>query len=45
VCTVPVDNEEALHHSIVDAYQTIRNYPGRVEACVESHGKHFGHLL
>jgi hypothetical protein len=24
----PVDNEEALHHRIVDVCQTIRNYPG-----------------
>ncbi|PNF18173.1 hypothetical protein B7P43_G01821 [Cryptotermes secundus] len=23
----PVDNEEALHHRIVDDYQIIRNYP------------------
>jgi hypothetical protein len=52
----PDDNEEALHHRIVDASQTIRNYPGifewmrrsmmrRVEACIESHGGHFEHLL
>jgi hypothetical protein len=51
----PVDNEEALHR-IVDACQTIRNYPGifermgrsimrRVEACTESHGGKFEHLL
>jgi hypothetical protein len=48
----PIDNEEALHHRIVDACQTIRNCPGifermrrsmmrRVEACIESHGGHF----
>jgi hypothetical protein len=48
----PVDNEEALHHRIVDACQTIRNYPGifewtrrsvmrPVEACIEAHGEHF----
>jgi hypothetical protein len=24
----PDDDEEALHHRIVDASQTIRNYPG-----------------
>jgi hypothetical protein len=52
----PVDNEEALHHRTVDACQTIRNYPGifermrwsmmrRVEACIESRGGHFEHLL
>jgi hypothetical protein len=50
-----VDNEDALHHRIVDACQTIGNYPGifvwmlrtirRVEACIESHGEHFWHLL
>jgi hypothetical protein len=45
VYAAPVDNEEALHHRIVDACQTIRNYPGifgrmrrsmmrRVEACI-----------
>jgi hypothetical protein len=26
VYAVPVDNEEALHHCLVDARQTIRNY-------------------
>jgi hypothetical protein len=26
-----VDNEEALHHRILDACQTIRNYPGIFE--------------
>jgi hypothetical protein len=31
LCAVPVDNEEALHHRTVDAYQTIRNYPGIFE--------------
>jgi hypothetical protein len=56
VCAAPVDKEEALHHCIVDACQTIRNYPGifewmrrsvmrRVEACIKSHGGHFEHLL
>jgi hypothetical protein len=51
----PVDNEEALHHRIVDACQTIRNYPAIfermlrsmmrcVEACIESRGGHFEHL-
>jgi hypothetical protein len=28
VCITPVDNEERLHHRIVDACQTVRNYPG-----------------
>jgi hypothetical protein len=28
VYAAPVDNEEALYHLIVDACQTIRNYPG-----------------
>jgi hypothetical protein len=52
----PVDIEEALHHRIVDALRTIRNYPGtferlrpsmmrRIEACIKSHGRHFEHLL
>jgi hypothetical protein len=56
VYAAPVDNEEALHHRIVGACQTIRYYPGilermrrpmmvRVEACIESHGGHFEHLL
>jgi hypothetical protein len=56
VYAAPVDNEKALHHRIADACQTIRNYPGifarmrrammrRVEACIESHGRHFEHLL
>jgi hypothetical protein len=56
VYAAPVENKEALHHRIVDGCQTIRNYPGifeqikrsmmrRVEACVESHGGHFEHLL
>jgi hypothetical protein len=51
----PVDNEKALHHRIVDACQTICNYPGifehmrrsmmrRVEGCIESHGGHFEHI-
>jgi hypothetical protein len=54
--TAPVDNKEVLHHRIVDACQTIRNYPGifeliwpsmmrRVEACIGFHGGHFEHLL
>jgi hypothetical protein len=48
----PVDNQESLHHRIVDACQTISNCPaifermrrsmmGRVEACTQSHGGHF----
>jgi hypothetical protein len=56
VYAAPVDNEEALHHHIVVACQTTRNHPGicermrwsmmrRVEACIESHGGHFEHLL
>jgi hypothetical protein len=56
VCEAPADNEEALHHRIVDACQTIRNYPGifermrrsimrRVEAWIESDGGHLEHLL
>jgi hypothetical protein len=56
VSAAHVDSEEALHHIIVDAYQTIRNYPSifarvrrsmtrRVEPCTESHGGHFEHLL
>jgi hypothetical protein len=49
-----VDNEEALHHRIMDACQTICNYTGifermqniiRVEACIGSQGKHFERLL
>jgi hypothetical protein len=50
VYAAPVDNDEA--HHIVDACQTVRNYPcifdrlrrsmmRRVEACIESHGGHF----
>jgi hypothetical protein len=31
VYAAPVDNEEALHYRIVDACQTIRNYPGIFE--------------
>jgi hypothetical protein len=56
VYAAPVDNEEALRHSIVDACHTIRNYPGifelmrrsmmrRAEVCIESYGGHFEHLL
>jgi hypothetical protein len=56
VYAAPVDNEKALHIRIVDACQTIRNYPGifermrpsmmrHVEECTESHGGHFEHLL
>jgi hypothetical protein len=51
-----LDKEEALHHCIVDACQTIRSYPGifelmrrsmmrRVDACIESHGEYSEHLL
>jgi hypothetical protein len=46
VYAAPVDNEEPLQHRMVDACQTIRNYPDifewmwrsmmrRVEACIE----------
>jgi hypothetical protein len=56
VCAAPVDNEKALHRHNVDDCQTIRKYRGileqmlqsmmrRVEACIESHGGHFEHLL
>jgi hypothetical protein len=56
VYAAPVDNEKTLHHHIVDACQTIRNYPGifermrrstmrRVEAYIESHGGHSERLL
>jgi hypothetical protein len=31
VYAAPVDNEEALHHHIVDACRTIRNCPGIFE--------------
>jgi hypothetical protein len=51
----PVDNEETLHHRIVDACQTVCNYPSifewmrwsmmrHVEAFIESQG-HFDHSL
>jgi hypothetical protein len=56
VCAAPLYNEEALQHRIVDACQSIPNYPGifermrrsimrRVEACMECRGGHFEHLL
>jgi hypothetical protein len=56
VYAAPVDNKEALHHRIVDACQTIHNYPGilermrrsmmrHVEVCTESRGGHFEHLF
>jgi hypothetical protein len=52
----PVDNKEAFHYRIVDTCRTIRSYADifermrrpmmrRVEACTESHGGHFEHLL
>jgi hypothetical protein len=52
VYAAPVGNKEALHHRIVDARQTIWNYPGiyewmqqstmrHVEVCTESHRGHF----
>jgi hypothetical protein len=33
VYAAPVDNEEALHHCIVDACQTICNYPTSLNGC------------
>jgi hypothetical protein len=55
VYAAPVDNEEAFHHRIVDACQTIRTYPGiflrmrrsmmSPEACIESRGGQFEHVL
>jgi hypothetical protein len=56
VHAAPVDNEQALHHRIVDGCQTIRNYPDifermqwsmmrRVEACIESHGGNSEHII
>jgi hypothetical protein len=56
VYAAPVDNEEALKHCIVDACQTIRNYPQifermrgsvvrHVEESIEYHGGYFEHLL
>jgi hypothetical protein len=56
VYAAPIDKKEALHHCTVDACQVTRNYPGIfewmqlsmmrcVEAHVESHGRHFEHLL
>jgi hypothetical protein len=55
VYAASVDNEETLHHRIVDPSQPIHNYLSifemrwlsvmrRVEACNESHGEHFEHL-
>jgi hypothetical protein len=54
VYAAPVDEEEALHHRIVDVCRTVRNRifewmrrsaMRRVEACIEFHGGHFEHLL
>jgi hypothetical protein len=56
VYAAPVDSEEAFHHSTVDACQTIGNYPDIFEwkrrsmmrcanACIQSHGEHFQHLM
>jgi hypothetical protein len=56
VYAAPVDNEEVLHHRILDVCQAMRNYPGifermlpsmmrRVEACIKSHGGHFENLF
>jgi hypothetical protein len=56
VCAAHIDNEMALNHRSVETCQTIRNYPGifagtrrsttrRVEACIESRGGHFEHVL
>jgi hypothetical protein len=52
----PVDNEEALHHRIENAYQTIQQLPSvfermrrsrmrYVEMCIEFHGGNLEHLL
>jgi hypothetical protein len=52
----PVDNEETLCHRIAHACETICNNPSffehmwrpmmrLVEACIQSHGGHFEHLL
>jgi hypothetical protein len=52
VYAAPVDNEEALHNRILDACQTVHNYPGifegmrrsmmrRIEAFIKSHGGRF----
>jgi hypothetical protein len=54
VYAAPLHNKETLHHRSVDACQTIHNYPvvfegmppsimRRVEAYVESHGRHSEH--
>jgi hypothetical protein len=56
VYAASIDNDETLHRRIVDARQTIHNHSsifqrmlrsmmGRVEACVEIHGRHSEHLL
>jgi hypothetical protein len=56
VYAAPVDNDEALHHCIVAACQTIHIYRGisermrrsmmrRAEACIASHGGYYEHLL
>jgi hypothetical protein len=56
VYAAPGDNEEALGHHIVDACQTISNYPEntewmgrsvmrRTEACIESHTGYSEHSL
>jgi hypothetical protein len=55
VYAAPVDNEDTLHHHIVDACQTISNYSGifermqqhmmrHFEVCIESHGGNFEHI-
>jgi hypothetical protein len=41
VHAAPVDKEEALHHRILDACQTIRNYPGIFQLLRESMMRRF----
>jgi hypothetical protein len=56
VYAASIYKEEARHRRIAHACQTIHNCPSifqrmrqptlrRVEACIESHGGHFEHLL
>jgi hypothetical protein len=56
VSAAPVDNEETFRRRIEDSCQSVLNYPGifermrwsmmrLVEACIESHGGHFEHVL
>jgi hypothetical protein len=43
VYAAPVDNEQALPHSVVDASQAIRNYDGIFERDAAVHGPRLGH--